>query len=255
VTLAYFDCFSGICGDMILGALIDLGVPIKQLEEDLQKLPLNGYDLKVKTVQRNHIRATDVAVVIEEQHHHRSYKDIVHLIDSSSLSDPIKTTSKDIFLKLAKAEGKIHRVPLEHVHFHEVGAVDSIIDIVGAAICLQHLAIQEIVCSPLPLGHGFVTCSHGKIPVPAPATIELLKDVPVYATDREQELVTPTGAAIITTVAKRFGRIPLMKIHRIGYGSGKTPSKYPNVLRVFLGESLDQEAAEFFGSFLLFSKP
>lgn len=236
---------------MILGALIDLGVTVQELKSDLQKLPLTGYDLKVTTAERNHMRATDVMVVVEEQHHHRSYKDIIHLIDGSSLSGSIKTTSKDIFLKLAKAEGKIHQVPVERVHFHEVGAVDSIIDIVGAVIGLEHLSIDEIVCSPLPLGHGFVTCSHGIIPVPAPATVELLENVPVYATDREQELVTPTGAAIITTVAKQFGRMPPMNIHRIGYGSGKTPSDYPSLLRVFLGERLKQEAVEYLGSFPL----
>lgn len=230
---------------MILGALIDLGVTPQELKSDLQKLPLAGYDLEVKTVEKNHLRATDVIVTIEEQQHHRSYKDIIHLIDGSSLPDSIKTRSKDIFLKLAMAEGKIHQVPVERVHFHEVGAVDSIIDIVGAVIGLEHLGIDEIVCSPLPLGHGFVSCSHGIIPIPAPATVEILKNVPVYATDREQELVTPTGAAIITTVTKQFGRMPPMNIHRIGYGSGKTPSDHPSVLRVFLGERLNLDAGDY----------
>ena len=148
----------------------------------------------------------------------------------------VKTRSQTIFTNLGKAEAKIHRVDIEDVHFHEVGAVDSIIDIVGSVIGITTLGIEKIYCSPLPLGHGFVSCDHGILPLPAPATVELLKGIPVYTVDRKQETVTPTGAAIMKTLTNQFGEMPHMKIKKIGYGSGKIKSDYPNVLRVFLGE-------------------
>jgi len=235
MTVAYFDCFSGICGDMILGALIDLGLDINYLKKELGKLNISGYEIDVKKVEKNHITGTDVYITVKEKQHHRSLTDINNMIDNSKLDGEVKELSEKIFLKLAEAESKIHNVNIDEVHFHEVGAVDSIIDIVGAAIGLKKLRIENVFCSHLPLGKGFVTCSHGTIPIPAPATVELLKNVPVYQTDRMQELVTPTGAAIITTVAEKFGEMPQMKYQKIGYGCGKTKSTYPNVLRVFLG--------------------
>ena len=236
MTIAYFDCFSGIAGDMILGAVIDLGVDIKVLKKELKKLPLAGYNIEVQQVECNHITAKDVTVTVTEDQHHRSLSDIIDILQRSTLDTKVKTLSKDIFSNLGKAEAKIHNVNIEKVHFHEVGAVDSIVDIVGSVIGITVLGIEKIYCSPLPLGHGFVSCDHGILPLPAPATVELLKGIPVYTVDRNQETVTPTGAAIMKTLACEFGEMPPMKITEIGYGSGKIKSDYPNVLRVYLGE-------------------
>jgi len=235
MTIAYFDCFSGIAGDMILGALIDLGVDINYLKKELKKLNISGYEINVKKVEKNHIAGTDVNIAVKEKQHHRSLTDINNLIDKSNLDREVKELSKKIFLKLAEAEGKIHNVKINEVHFHELGAVDSIIDIVGSAIGLKKLKIENVFCSHLPLGKGFVRCSHGTIPIPAPATVELLKEVPVYQTDINHEMVTPTGAAVITTIASHFGEMPLMKIKKVGYGTGKIKSKQPGLLRVYLG--------------------
>jgi pyridinium-3,5-bisthiocarboxylic acid mononucleotide nickel chelatase len=236
MTIAYFDCFSGIAGDMILGALLDVGVDEATLKKELKKLPLTGYELAVKKIQRNHITAIDVTIDVTEDQHHRSLTDITSLINHSTLPPMVKKLSQTIFYNLGKAEAKIHTVNIEEVHFHEVGAIDSIIDVIGSVIGIHLLGVETIICSPLPLGHGFVTCDHGILPLPAPATIELLKGVPVYSVDRNQETVTPTGAAVITTLASRFGEMPPMKITNIGYGSGKIPSSYPSLLRVYLGE-------------------
>jgi uncharacterized protein (TIGR00299 family) protein len=236
MTIAYFDCFSGIAGDMVLGALIDLGVDVSILKKELKKIPLTGYDIEVKKVECNHIAATDVTVVVTEDQHHRSLSDIIEILNRSTLESRVKTLGQNIFSNLGTAEAKIHRVDVEDVHFHEVGAVDSIVDIVGSVIGVTKLGIEKIYCSPLPLGHGFVSCEHGILPLPAPATVELLKGIPVYSVDRKQETVTPTGAAIMRTLAYQFGEMPPMKITNIGYGSGKIKSDYPNVLRVFLGE-------------------
>jgi uncharacterized protein (TIGR00299 family) protein len=238
MTIAYFDCFSGIAGDMILGALLDLGVDETILTKELSKLQLTGYDIEVKKVERNHIAATDFQVIVKEQHHHRSLSEILDLLKRSTLEPRVKTLSQTIFDALGNAEATIHNVAIEQVHFHEVGAVDSIIDIVGSVIGVTLLGIDRIYCSPLPLGHGFVTCEHGLLPLPAPATMELLKGIPVYTVERNQETVTPTGAAVISTLASSFGEMPPMKIIKIGYGSGKIPSNYPNVLRVVLGEGI-----------------
>jgi pyridinium-3,5-bisthiocarboxylic acid mononucleotide nickel chelatase len=236
MTVAYFDCFSGVAGDMILGALLDVGIDVKTLKKELKKLPLTGYDITSKKIESNHITATDVTITVTEHQHHRSLSDILDIIEKSSLEPQIKKQSTTIFCNLGKAEAKIHNVGIEEVHFHEVGAVDSIIDIVGSVIGVSLLGIDTIICSPLPLGHGFVSCAHGLLPLPAPATVELLKGIPVYSLDRDQETVTPTGAAVMTTLASRFGEMPLMKIQLIGYGSGKLQSRYPNLLRVYLGE-------------------
>lgn len=235
-TIAYFDCFSGICGDMILGALIDIGVEKDFFIREIEKLHLSGYKIRIKKIQCDDISATDVDIAVFEQKHHRNLDDINRVIDDSTLDKQVKQLSKKIFHRLAVAESKVHNIPIENIHFHEVGAVDSIIDIVGAVVGIKKLGISKIFYSHLPLGTGFVKCEHGVLPVPVPATVELLKGVPVYQTQRKQEMVTPTGAAIITTLASSFGEIPKMKIKKIGYGAGKTKSKYPNVLRVLLGE-------------------
>lgn len=234
--IAYFDCFSGIAGDMILGALIDLGVPVSVMKKELQKLNLSGYTIKIQKKSYNQIMGTNVVIDINEQHTHRHLSDIVTLINKSTIDPKIKNTSIQIFQNLAKAESKVHEINIDAVHFHEVGAVDAIIDIVGSVIGMKYLTIDRIYSSPLPLGKGFVSCEHGILPIPAPATVELVKNIPVYSDERNQELVTPTGAAILMTVASHFGTMPLMKIKKIGYGCGKIPSDYPNLLRIFLGE-------------------
>jgi len=240
MVVAYFDCFSGIAGDMILGALIDLGVDEQFLKKELKKLPLSGYNIAVKHVESHHIHAVDVTITIQKEQCQRNLLDITVLLEQSKLHPTIIQQCKDIFQRLAHAESKVHNISVEEVHFHEVGAVDSIIDIVGSVIGITALDIEKIYCSPLPLGHGFVTCAHGVLPLPAPATVELLKSVPVYSVNRTQELVTPTGAAIITTLATDYGEMPRMRIHKIGYGNGKIPSEYPSLLRVFLGEEAPQ---------------
>jgi uncharacterized protein (TIGR00299 family) protein len=236
LTIAYFDCFSGISGDMTLGALTDLGVPLDWLKDKLADVPLKGFDITIKKELRQGIYANRVHISIAEDLPSRTYGSINDLIQNSRLSNGAKEISLAIFEKVADAESKIHNEAKENVHFHEIGALDSIIDIVGTALCIEYLDIQRVVSSRIPLGHGFVSCRHGVIPVPVPATVEILKHIPVVGSGVEQELVTPTGAAIIAALADRFGDIPSMKIEKTGYGAGQrdnTPQ--PNILRIIKG--------------------
>ena len=234
--IAYFDCFSGISGDMILGALVDLGVPIDVLRDGLGELPLKGYSISAKREMRGAIAGTRVAVEVAPHGHHRHFEDIRSLIVSSGLSDSVKEKSVAVFDRLARAESRVHQVPVSDVHFHEVGAVDSIVDIVGSLIALEHLAIDRVFSSPVPLGRGFVHTHHGILPVPAPATVLLLTGIPVYDNGVERELVTPTGAAVVATVAESFGAVPDMVLTGTGYGVGSHPaSDPPNLLRVLVG--------------------
>lgn len=241
--LAYFDCFSGISGDMTLGALIDLGVSVDWLQNELSRLPVRGYQLSTRPVMRSGIQATGVSVDIQDAGDSRNYRNIRLLLEDCVLSDGVKSTSLAVFERLARAEADIHGCALEKVHFHEVGGVDAIVDIVGTALCLEKLGITEVISSPLPLGSGFVDCQHGKLPVPAPATIEILKDVPVYGTEVKSELVTPTGAAIITSLAQHYSRMPDMQVLKTGYGAGQRelPDR-PNLLRIMVGTLLDWTA-------------
>jgi len=233
--VAYFDCFSGISGDMIVGALLDAGLKIEALEEELRKLHLSGYSLKMSKVLKKGISAIQFKVKINETGVERNLKDILNIIEKSDLSEEIKDLSKKVFLKLAQAESKIHQKEMEKIHFHEIGGLDSIIDIVSSVIGIKTLELKEIYSSALPLGKGFVKCAHGIFPVPAPAVLELLKDVPTYNGEIESEMVTPTGAAIITSFAKSFGERPLMKVKQIGYGAGEKEFPIPNLLRVSIG--------------------
>lgn len=233
---AYFDCFCGISGDMTLGALIDLGTPLEWLQQELSRLPLKGFHLTVKPVNRNGITAQKVSVEIEDAGQSRDFKKIRALLENCPLSAQVKFRSTDIFLKLARAEARIHGCSVEDVHFHELGAIDAVVDIVGTALCLERLGIGKVIASKIPLGSGFVECRHGRLPVPAPATLEILKDVPVYGTGIAHELVTPTGAAIIASVAESFGPLPPMHIEKTGYGAGQADLKErPNLLRVISG--------------------
>ncbi|MDO8586078.1 MAG: nickel pincer cofactor biosynthesis protein LarC [Armatimonadota bacterium] len=237
--IAYFDCFAGISGDMTLGALIAAGADIDSLRERLSSLSLGGYEIEAKQVRKKGIAATDVNVVLTDEQHERRLGDIVEIIGSSSLPDGVKDRSVRVFEKLAEAEGRVHGCPANRVHFHEVGAVDAIVDIVGTAICLDLLKVDRVEASPLPMPHGFVEAAHGRFPLPAPATAELLKGVPIRGVDVEGELVTPTGAAILSALASRFGPMPDFRLEAVGYGAGKSEYDFPNALRALIGESED----------------
>lgn len=270
----YFDCFSGISGDMVIGALIDAGADPNLLVEELKKLHIEEeYELKWEKIVKNGITSTKFNVVLkneshehahghhhhdndhehdhphehshehshhqEQGHHHhdhRAYSDIVKLIEGAGFSNQVMETALKIFKRIGESEGRIHGIPLEQVHFHEVGAVDSIIDIVGAAILLHQLQISIIKSSPIPVGTGKIHIDHGIYPVPAPATLDILKGIPIEQSDIRSELTTPTGAAIIAVLAAEFCTIPSLKIESIGYGAGtKSFHSHPNVLRVIIG--------------------
>lgn len=298
--IAYLDCFSGISGDMFLGALIDAGVPVELFQRTVEALDI-GATLEITRVDRGGISATKVDVVVngktenprehnphpfhhetdhvhEHSHSHphahshahqqdshaahssppvqkggqaahshgRHLTEIREIISKANISDSAKRTAITIFEKLGAAEAKIHNIPIEKIHFHEVGAVDAIVDIVCAAVGAEALVVKEFVCSPLNVGGGTVQCAHGSFPVPAPATVELLKGVPVYSGEIQKELVTPTGAAIVSTLASRFEKLPAMQVEKIGYGAGtRDLSDQPNVLRILIGEStVDTTASE-----------
>lgn len=269
----YLDCFSGISGDMFIGALIDAGGDSTFLEEELQKLNISEeYKLSWRKVVKNGISSTKFDVELSEtadhkyasghqhnhkhededvdhnhehsdhhehshHHSHRAYQDIVKLIERSQLSQKVKETSLNIFRKIGEAEGLIHGISLEKVHFHEVGAVDSIIDIVGASILINKLEIQKVVSSPVCVGAGKVHIDHGIYPIPAPATLEILKGVPLQQSNIKSELTTPTGAAIVSVLSEEFCTVPSMAVQSVGYGAGtKDFEKHPNVLRVIIGE-------------------
>lgn len=233
----YLDTFSGISGDMVLGLLVDLGVPLEAIEAELAKIPVAGYRLESSRQSRRGISGTKVTVTVDEQHHHRTWSDIDAMLASSSLKTGPREVARRIFKRIGVAEAAVHGVPLETVHFHEVGAVDSIVDIVGAAVGLDLLGAERIVCAPLPLSHGTVSCAHGVYPLPAPATLEILKGLPVVDGHSDQELVTPTGAAIAAEIAD-FAPLPNLTLERIGYGVGSRdlPDR-PNLLRGILGRA------------------
>ncbi len=234
--LAYFDCFSGISGDMTLGALIDLGVPETWLIQNLERISLKDFELSTERTSRKGISGVEVQVRSSEKVSHRHYADIVSMIRGSGLSGRVQELSLDMFDRIATAEAVVHGCDKQHVHFHEVGAVDAIVDIVGTCLCLEYLKISRVIGSRLPLGSGFVTCAHGTLPVPAPAVLEILKNVPVCGADTGHELVTPTGAAIITAIAESFAPMPDMRVEKIGYGAGQRDLEdRPNLLRVVLG--------------------
>lgn len=221
---------------MILGSLIDAGLSHHILLKHLERLPLPGFSVQIEKVTKCGISGTKVNVLTQDCHTHRHLQDIYSILEQSKLEHDVIKTAKKIFQNLAQAEAKVHNTTPDNIHFHEVGAVDAIVDIVGAVVGLKELGIEEIYVSPLNLGSGFVECEHGTIPVPAPATVELLKGVPSYTSDVRQELVTPTGAAIITTLAKEFGSMPELVVDCAGYGAGERDLKIPNLLRVIVGE-------------------
>jgi uncharacterized protein (TIGR00299 family) protein len=243
---AYFDCFSGISGDMTLGALIDLGVSPGWLQDELTRLPLEGFQLDVTPVVRSGISANRVNIEVHDSKKSRDFKEIKSLLENCPLSETVKSNSLNIFEKLARAEARIHGCALEDVHFHELGGIDALVDIVGTALCLEKLGIHKITASKLPLGSGFVDCQHGKLPIPAPATIEILKDVPVYGTESSNELVTPTGAAIIACLADSFGPLPEMSVKKTGYGADSKDNLKTDQI-IILETCIDDMNPEFFG--------
>lgn len=241
----FFDCFSGISGDMTLGAFIDLGVPVEWLKAELTRLPLENFDITVEKISRNGINAKNIFVHDDIKAHPMNYNKIKTLIESGPHSENVKNLSLTIFEKIAEAESNIHGCPKEKIHFHEVGGIDAVVDIVGTALCVEYLGVRKITASKIPTGSGFVECSHGTIPVPAPATIAILKDVPVYGTDIKKEIVTPTGAAIISALSESFGDMPEMIIDKIGYGSGKRDlDDRPNLLRIVAGRDSEKANEE-----------
>ena len=239
----YLDCFSGASGDMVIGALLDAGLPFEQVEAALGSLALGGdSSVAVKRVDRSGIGATKFTVTdstAEGSHRHRHLSGITKLVDRSSLTAASKTRANRIFRRLAETEAAIHQMPVEKVHLHEVGALDSIIDIVGGVFAFEWFGADRIVSSPINVGSGTVSCEHGVLPVPAPATASLVAGVPIYATGPAGERLTPTGALLVTEFAEEYGPLPTMRIERIGYGAGdRNPDGHPNVLRVLVGEDV-----------------
>jgi uncharacterized protein (TIGR00299 family) protein len=240
----YFDCFAGASGDMILGALIAAGVEREAFTQQLSLLGVTGYKIDFETVDRSGISATYARVQTSHEHAHRHLSDILKIIYDSQLSDNVKDRAAKIFSRLAEAEARVHNEPVERVHFHEVGALDAIIDVVGAAIGFELLKVDRFVSSSLHVGSGTVDIDHGRYPVPPPAVAELLKGVPFYSTDILGELVTPTGAAIITTVCADYGPIPQMKLEQTGYGAGtREYENFPNALRILIGKEASGRAS------------
>lgn len=236
--ILYYDCFAGISGDMNLGAMIDLGIDREYLTGELDKLNLKGWELIAEKDQRHGIHGTKVTVrQTRHEHEHRHLSDIEKIINNSSLDAKTRELSMKIFMKIALAEAYVHKIALDKVHFHEVGAIDSIIDVVGAAVCYNALGVEGVHVSPVELGSGFVDSAHGRLPVPAPATAEIIQGIPVKKGGVDFEATTPTGAAILAALGTEFGHEPTIKIEKTAYGIGhKDHPQVPNLLRVFLGE-------------------
>lgn len=233
----YLDCFAGISGDMLLGSLLAAGADLNHLKESIGTLPFHHIpDITYSTVKKASIAAGKASVIIKgHEHSHRGLLEIEEIISRAALPERAKKRAIDIFTRLAIAEAAVHGCGVNEIHFHEVGAVDSIVDIVGAAVCLEDLGIDDIYSSPLPTFHGSVKCAHGVIPLPAPATVELLKGARWRECGIEAELVTPTGAAVLAALARRFGPMPSMAVEKIGYGAGERDLQIPNILRAFVG--------------------
>ena len=241
----FFDCFAGVSGDMIVGAQLDLGVDLESLKQQLSSFGLDGYEIKTRRVERSGIAATKFDVEVDETRQPaRTLADIRSIIVGSGATDHVKDHAIRVFERLADAEARVHGTTPDKVHFHEVGAVDSIIDIVGAMIGFELLGVERFFCSPLRLGSGSANSEHGQLPIPAPATAELLRGVPVYAGELEGEFVTPTGAAIVKTLCEEFGALPSFRVARVGYGAGaRNPDGFPNALRLMLGEIEEAEGS------------
>ncbi len=235
--IAYFDCIAGASGDMILGALVDAGLPLETLRERLAALRLADFELRARRVAKNAFAATKVDVIVADDVPERRLADIEASVMNSDLASAIKERAVAIFRRIGEAEAHIHGATLADVHLHELGGVDTIVDVVGALVGLDELGVEQVVVSPVPLGRGFIRGAHGQIPLPAPATVALLKGAPIVGSPLEMETVTPTGAALLTSLAASFGPIPPMKLQALGYGAGSRDLPIPNVIRVLIGES------------------
>ena len=244
--IAYLDCFSGVSGDMLVGSLLDAGLPFEELERIISGLNLKGYKISAKKEGRNNIFGTRFYVSLKEKDQKARYlKDIKEIIKSGDIPLAVVEKCISVFEKLAKTEGEIHHVSPDQLHFHELGAVDSIIDIVASVVGIYLLGIEKLFVSRMPVGKGIITSAHGKIPLPSPATIALLKGVPIYDSGQEVEMVTPTGAALITSLCSSFGPMPSMIVDRVGYGAGsRTLADRPNFLRILIGNDIDKQRSE-----------
>jgi len=244
--IAYLDCFSGVSGDMLVGSLLDAGLPFEELESIISGLNLDGYTISAKKEERNNLFGTRFHVSLKEKHQKARYlKDIKEIISSGDLPLEVSEKCIAIFEKLAITEGEIHRISPDELHFHEVGAVDSIIDIVGSVVGIYLLGIEKLFVSRMPVGKGIIISAHGKIPLPSPATIALLKGVPIYDSGLEAEMVTPTGAALITSLCSSFGPMPSMILETVGYGVGsRRLADNPNLLRILIGKDIDKQRSE-----------
>mgnify|MGYP002621871424 CR=1 FL=1 len=249
--IAYLDCASGISGDMMLGALVDAGVELAKVQAGIDSLGLPSCRLEVEEVKKRGFRALQLKVEHEPEHAHRHLHHIDGMIEGSTLSESQRSLARKIFLRLAEAEAKVHGSTIEKVHFHEVGAVDSIADIVGSAIAWDLLGVERIVCSSIPTGTGFVEIAHGRCAIPAPATGELLRGIPLAASDVEGELTTPTGAAIVASMVDQFGSLPVMTVQTIGYGAGQKDFPHPNLLRLLVGETTPSSSSPLFDNITL----
>jgi hypothetical protein len=239
----YFDCFAGASGNMILGGLVALGVDEKELVKQIKLLNISDFEIEISTANKSGISAVHAKVIVPHEHAHRHLRDIEKIITDSQLSDKIKQRAIQIFTRLAEAEAKIHGIVVNKVHFHEVGAMDAIIDVVGACIGFERLGIEKFACSKIHVGSGFAKMAHGKFPIPPPAVAELLQGIPIYSTEIEGELCTPTGAAIISTLSETYGEINDLKTEKIGYGAGtRDYADFPNVIRLMLGEVESRES-------------
>ena len=239
---AYFDCIAGASGDMILGALVDTGLPLATLKAQLDALHLVDFDLRARRVAKNAFTATKVDVIVVDNVPERRLGDIIKVVTESDLAPQIKKKATAIFRKIGAAEAGIHGTSLDEVHLHELGGVDTIVDVVGALVGLDALGVERVVVSPIPLGRGFIKGAHGQIPLPAPATVALLKGVPIVGSPLQVETVTPTGAALLSSLADDFGPIPPMGLDAIGYGAGNRDFAIPNIIRLLIGESLERAA-------------
>ena len=244
--IAYLDCFSGISGDMFVGSLLDAGLPFEKLEATLSGLKLSGYRISATPEERNHIFGTRFSVTLQEADQVvRHLDDIREILKNSDLPLPVIQKSIQIFENLAEIEGDIHHISAKEVHFHEVGAVDSIVDIVATVAGMELLSIEKVFASRIPVGSGIISSAHGKIPIPSPATIALLKDIPIYSSGQDVEMVTPTGAALISSLCSSFGPMPPMVVEEVGYGVGsRTLSDRPNLFRILIGKDADKESTE-----------
>ncbi len=244
--LLYIDAIGGIAGDMLLGALLDAGAALDEVRTGLRGLGIDGLDLDVAPTERHGLAAASVQVIAPPEHVHRTWADVRAMVDRAALPPRARARAQETFRRLAHAEGRVHRRPPEEVEFHEVGAVDALADVCGVALALESLAVERVTCSPLPVGRGLVPAAHGMLPLPAPATLELLRGAPLYGVDADVELVTPTGAALAAALAdSHFGAVPTLTLEAVGYGAGaRDLTDRPNLVRVLLGTEVAGEAAD-----------